>query len=46
MSNSAELTEAATSRFAIVEGLRIHYNEAGAGPPLLCLHGGGPGATA
>lgn len=46
MSNSAELTEAATSRFAVVEGLKIHYNEAGAGPPLLCLHGGGPGATA
>ncbi len=25
---------------------RIHYGEAGAGPPVICLHGTGPGADA
>lgn len=25
-------------------GVRMHYAEAGHGPPLICLHGGGPGA--
>jgi len=38
-------TEAATSRFVQLSKLRIHYNEVGEGPPLLCLHGGGPGAN-
>jgi 4,5:9,10-diseco-3-hydroxy-5,9,17-trioxoandrosta-1(10),2-diene-4-oate hydrolase len=35
----------ATSRFAQVGGLRLHYNEAGKGEALVMLHGGGPGAT-
>jgi 4,5:9,10-diseco-3-hydroxy-5,9,17-trioxoandrosta-1(10),2-diene-4-oate hydrolase len=41
-----------TSRFAtIANGLRLHYHEAGppgpqARPPVVLLHGGGPGATA
>lgn len=40
------LTEAGTSRYADVDGLRLHYNEAGpgAGPAVIMLHGGGPGA--
>jgi pimeloyl-ACP methyl ester carboxylesterase len=34
-------------RFAeIGDGLRIHYQEIGQGPALICLHGAGPGATA
>lgn len=40
------LTEAGTSRYADVDGLRLHYNEAGpnSGPVVILLHGGGPGA--
>ena len=41
-----DITEASTSRFVPVKGVNIHYNDAGAGEPVLCLHGGGPGATA
>ncbi len=33
------------SRFVEVNGLRLHYDEAGAGVPLILLHGGGPGST-
>jgi 4,5:9,10-diseco-3-hydroxy-5,9,17-trioxoandrosta-1(10),2-diene-4-oate hydrolase len=40
-----EITKENTSRFAQSGGLRIHYNEAGSGEPLVCLHGGGPGAS-
>ena len=39
------ITEAATSRFVQAGSVRIHYNEAGAGDPVICLHGAGPGAT-
>lgn len=35
----------ATSRFAQLGELRLHYNEAGEGDVLVMLHGGGPGAT-
>ncbi|WP_293373231.1 alpha/beta fold hydrolase [Nevskia sp.] len=40
------LTEAGTGRYADVDGLRLHYNEAGpsTGPAVILLHGGGPGA--
>lgn len=40
------LTEAGTSRYADIDGLRLHYNEAGpsTGPAVILLHGGGPGA--
>ena len=41
-----DITEASTSLFVTVQGVNIHYNDAGAGEPVLCLHGGGPGATA
>ncbi|HTS99997.1 MAG TPA: alpha/beta fold hydrolase [Streptosporangiaceae bacterium] len=42
---------AATSRFAPAAGMRLHYHEAGpagepGGPPVVMLHGGGPGASA
>lgn len=40
------VTEGATSRYVTVNGIRLHYNEVGTGAPLLCLHGGGPGASA
>lgn len=37
--------EAETSRYADAKGVQIHYNEIGTGPVLLCIHGGGPGAS-
>ena len=42
---------AATSRFADAAGMRLHYHEASpagepGGPPVVMLHGGGPGASA
>ncbi|MCX6413333.1 MAG: alpha/beta hydrolase [Actinobacteria bacterium] len=39
------LTQESTSRFAQTPSWRIHYNEAGAGSPVIMLHGSGPGAT-
>ena len=33
------------SQFATAAGMRIHYQVVGTGPPLICLHGGGPGAS-
>jgi 4,5:9,10-diseco-3-hydroxy-5,9,17-trioxoandrosta-1(10),2-diene-4-oate hydrolase len=30
---------------ALSNGYRIHYHEAGSGPPVVFLHGSGPGAT-
>ena len=41
-----DITETGTSKFVSVEGVNIHYNDVGEGEPVLCLHGGGPGATA
>lgn len=38
-------SEAQTSRYLQLANVRIHYNEVGDGPPLVCLHGGGPGAN-
>jgi pimeloyl-ACP methyl ester carboxylesterase len=38
-------TEESTSKYVDAGGIRIHYNEVGTGDPVLCLHGGGPGAT-
>jgi pimeloyl-ACP methyl ester carboxylesterase len=42
---SNELTEAATSRDIQTKKWRFHFNDAGAGHPLVFLHGSGPGAT-
>src|SRR4051812_24583214 len=42
----APATEEQTSKIAKVAGGRsIHYNEVGSGPPVLFVHGSGPGAT-
>ncbi|NHN41886.1 alpha/beta hydrolase [Halorubellus sp. JP-L1] len=38
-SYAADLDVSVASRTATVDGDRIHYLEAGDGPPLLCLHG-------
>jgi 2-hydroxy-6-oxo-6-phenylhexa-2,4-dienoate hydrolase len=45
-----EITEASTSKFVTIneqglESFKIHYNEAGMGPVVIMLHGGGPGAS-
>ena len=45
MVGSVSLTEAETSRYVQAGNIRIHYNEAGTGPVIIMLHGGGPGAT-
>lgn len=44
------LTEAATSKFITIdepglENFKIHLNDAGTGPAIAMLHGGGPGAS-
>lgn len=33
------------SRFVEFDGLKIHYAEAGSGPALIFIHGGGPGSS-
>ena len=45
MAGTTPLTEEGTSRYATVDGVKVHYNEAGSGPPVVMLHGGGPGAS-
>lgn len=40
------LTKEATSKFVVAGKYRLHYHEAGEGPVLLMIHGGGPGAGA
>ncbi len=39
------VSEASTSKFVNAGGVKLHYNEIGSGPPIICLHGAGPGAT-
>ena len=40
------VTEAETSKYANAGAVRFHYNEVGSGPKtMICLHGGGPGAS-
>ena len=44
------LTESSTSQFVTInepglENFTIHYNDAGSGPTVAMLHGGGPGAS-
>lgn len=43
--NLADLQIPMTSKTARISGKNIFYAEAGAGAPLLMLHGGGPGAS-
>jgi pimeloyl-ACP methyl ester carboxylesterase len=38
-------SEASTSRYVEVGGLKLHYNDAGDGPVVIMLHGAGPGAS-
>lgn len=38
------VTREATSRFVDANGVRVHLHDAGAGPVVLCVHGGAPGA--
>ncbi len=33
------------STFVDAGGVRLHYNDIGSGTPVVCLHGGGPGAS-
>ncbi len=33
------------SHFAAVDGVNLHYHNIGSGPPLILIHGGGPGAS-
>lgn len=33
------------SRFVEFDGLKVHYDEVGAGPALIFIHGGGPGSS-
>ena len=33
------------SRFVDAGGVNLHYNDIGSGTPVICLHGGGPGAS-
>lgn len=41
----AAYSEQETSRFADAGGIRLHYHDVGEGNPVICLHGGGPGAA-
>ncbi len=46
MATIQEITEEATSKYADLGWIKIHYNEAGSGdPPVILLHGGGLGAS-
>jgi pimeloyl-ACP methyl ester carboxylesterase len=40
------MAAALESKFVTVEGVRLHYQEAGTGYPVICIHGAGPGASA
>ena len=40
------MAQALESKFVTVEGVRLHYQEAGKGYPVVCIHGAGPGASA
>ncbi len=39
------ISEASTSKFVQAGNVKIHYNDVGSGPPMICLHGAGPGAS-
>ena len=39
------ISEASTSKYAMAGDVKIHYNEIGTGPAIICLNGAGPGAS-
>lgn len=39
------MSEEPGSRFIEAAGMRLHINDIGEGYPVICLHGGGPGAS-
>ena len=41
----APKTPSLESKYVTVEGVRLHYQETGSGPAVVCLHGAGPGAS-
>jgi pimeloyl-ACP methyl ester carboxylesterase len=41
----SQVTDENSSKYVTVNGLRIHYNDIGTGDPIICIHGGGPGAS-
>jgi pimeloyl-ACP methyl ester carboxylesterase len=43
---AGRFTEEGTSKFVNVDGVELHYHEAGEGEPLVCLNGFGPGMSA
>tara|TARA_R110002051_G_scaffold176316_1_gene246289 strand:- start:4805 stop:5680 length:876 start_codon:yes stop_codon:yes gene_type:complete len=45
MTQKNKITEETSSRFVQTSRWKLHYNEAGAGHPVIFLHGTGPGAT-
>jgi 2-hydroxy-6-oxonona-2,4-dienedioate hydrolase len=45
MNTASEVTAESAGRFVQTKTFRMHYYEAGAGQPLILLHGSGPGAT-
>jgi pimeloyl-ACP methyl ester carboxylesterase len=45
MSTAGQFGAEQTSRFVGTEGMRVHLHEAGDGPALVMLHGGGPGGS-
>ena len=45
MATTVQLTEEGTSKYVQAGDIKLHYNEAGVGETLICLHGGGPGAS-
>lgn len=43
-SAAQDATEESTRRFVDADGVRVNVHDAGAGPVVLCVHGGAPGA--
>jgi len=39
------ISEPSTSKYVQAGSVKLHYNDVGSGPPLICLHGAGPGAN-
>ena len=43
---TTKISKETTDQYVDVNGIKIHYNEAGEGPTFICFHGGGPGSNA